>query len=376
MDLRSRKPVDPPSGVGTRPLTVLVNGLAPRLGGGLTYLTEQLSALERVRPDVKIRLLASDATCDAFRRRLNCEITVVKVRGVLWRLAYENLVLPFIGKEVVLYCPSNFRPLLRAKRPVVVTLQNALYFGSGRRARSGPKFRRGIETLLAHFSAIRSDRTIVISQSLLQMLRSDGIAHDRLRYLPTGTPVWPNEAEIPPGFAPDLDFFLAIANDFPYKHLDFLVDVWSAAFSEHHSPTELVIVGTISETRKARFTERVDPALRGRLRMCGPISSRGQMKWLIENARSLVNPSSLESLGLPSIEARSLSCPTILSSIPPHLETGGPLARFFAVGDAEALTALLLSARLRNELAVPDGGWPHSWDDNAKNLACIFAELI
>jgi glycosyltransferase involved in cell wall biosynthesis len=62
---------------------------------------------------------------------------------------------------------------------------------------------------------------------------------------------------------------------------------------------------------------------------------------LYSYADALVMPSRYEGFGLPVVEAMACSCPVVLSDIGVFREVAEDVARYFPVGDADALAALL-----------------------------------
>lgn len=331
-------------------------------------------AIQRIRPDLRVRLLVSEHNAEALSSDLHYETTVVRYKGTLMRLLYEQTILPFKGSEDLLYCPSNFCPLIKTKRPVVVTLQNANHFGPGRRL-GGARIRKLVEIALAQISARRADRVIVISLSLLRYLREDRIHHDRLRYIPSGVPHWPNESIAPSGMPTTGDFFVSLTSDSQYKHIPLLVRAWASAYGGTPNPPHLVLVGRISPESCRAYESLIETSLRDNLLCLGTVSVRAHIKWLLENARAMVSTSALEAFPLPPLEALSLGCPTILSDIPAHRETGGSLAQYFPVGDIAALTKMIIQTPQRSHSQVSlDGEW-FSWDDNAYALGEVFDEL-
>jgi len=70
----------------------------------------------------------------------------------------------------------------------------------------------------------------------------------------------------------------------------------------------------------------------------GPVSP-AQLEWLYESSTLLLFPSRYEGFGFPLLEAAERGIPVIASDIPALRELGEGVARFEAVGDAEAWAA-------------------------------------
>src|SRR3954452_19549002 len=113
--------------------SILVNALAMRLGGGLTYVVSQLMALERVRPDLTLHVLGSTVNASILRKSLRAKVTSLRLPGVASRFAFEQTILPYVARRhAILYCVGNHVPLLYGRTPTVVTIHNPNYFGTGR----------------------------------------------------------------------------------------------------------------------------------------------------------------------------------------------------------------------------------------------------
>ena len=356
---------------------VIVDALSARLGGGLSYLTNQLVALERVAPQLDLHVLADPANHAALADALRAPITIIP--GGRLRPLVEQARLPWWGRPGdVLYCPGNFAPLLPTRARVVLTLQNPNYFGAGRHAAHNQSLDRTVRSRLARLSAARADRIIVISEALLAALAEDlpDVAA-RADLVPSGGPAWPDVAARPHALPADVrDFILVLANDAPHKHVDRVVAAWSTALGALDDPPPLVIAGgffdpTRADEQRALVARRLLP----HFHQIGAVTDRAEVRWLLEHARVLVSAASLEAHPLTPAEAGSLGCPLVLSDIAAHREVAGDHARYVVPGDAAALGEALLDIAEH----PPRRGswqWPISWDDNARQLAAIFtAEL-
>jgi hypothetical protein len=85
--------------------------------------------------------------------------------------------------------------------------------------------------------------------------------------------------------------------------------------------------------------------------------------------------SMLESLSLTTLEAGSLGCPLILSDLPVHREITKGNATFVATGDCVGLTKVLRPIEGRLSPRGRPWVWPHTWEDNARDLMRIFSSV-
>ncbi len=361
---------------------VVVDALSARMGGGLSYLTNQLVALEAVAPHLDLRVLAAPANVDGLRDALHAEITVVP--GGRLRPVVEQLRLPVWGRAGdVLYCPGNFAPLLPTRARVVLTLQNPNYFGAGRHEAHNRSIDRLVRSRLARLSAARADRVVVISQALRDALAEDlpDVAA-RADLVLSGGPTWPAEPAPPPALPAGREaFVLVLANDAPHKQIDRTVAAWDRAFGEaiERAP-DLVVAGRFFARGRAHEQRAlVRPALRGRFHQLGGVTARAEVRWLLEHARVLVSVATLEAHPLTPAEAGSLGCPLLLSDIAAHREVAGGHARYVPARPHDAEDTDLVHAL--TELAAIDAPrvpwpWPVTWEDNARQLASIFSDEL
>jgi glycosyltransferase involved in cell wall biosynthesis len=83
----------------------------------------------------------------------------------------------------------------------------------------------------------------------------------------------------------------------------------------------------------------------------------------------------LESLSLTPLEAGSLGCPLVLSDLPVHREITKANATFVPAGDCAELTRVLRSVDGRLSPGGRPWVWPHTWEDNARDLIQIFRSV-
>jgi glycosyltransferase involved in cell wall biosynthesis len=357
--------------------TIVVDALSVHMGGGLSYLGQQLAALRRVDPGRALRVLGTPGNQEALQDAIGRPVERIRLPGIGARLAYEQLVLPFASAPGgVLYCPGNVTPLAPSRLPVVLTLQNPNLFAGGRELAHNRRLRRRLQVGVAQRSARRADRVVVISDALRDQVIEDGVVDkDRLRVVPSGRPdlIAADRAVQPDGFpfAPRT-FFLVLANDAPHKRHDDTVRAWGAAFADDTDAPGLVIAGRMSEARRAAHRSLVPAVLRSRLVHLGGVDDRSQVSWLLRSATALVSMAALEAHPLTPAEAGAAGCPLVLSDIAAHREVAGDHAAFVPVGAVEVLAITLQH---------PPGDrtpwtWPVTWDENAQRLLDVFDEVV
>lgn len=354
-------------------LRVLANASSARLGGGLSFIVQELAALEEACPDVDLDVVAAPWNASELKAALRSPVHTAAVSSAGGRFVYEQLVIPFPSghDRSVLYYPANFVPLGPWRAPVVLTLQNPNYFGPAKLLPHNRSLLERAKHALSRASVRRADHVVAISESLRnEVLRDLPAAARKMTVIQSGAPTWP-EQEKPPGqSAPAVgSYFLSVANDYPHKRLDALIEGWTAAFRDVIDRPRLVLVGDVTQERR-----QAQRALAGRLVTdlihAGPITDRGELRWWVENALAMVTVSALEAHPLTPAEAGALGCPLILSDIPPHREVAGGHATYVPVRDPSALPAALSRIHAKPQTRTA-WYWPITWHDHARRLVAV-----
>ena len=349
-------------------MKVLVVALSARVGGGLTYVTRQMESLATVRPAWELDILAAPWNAPMFHGVVGATVSTIKVHGAFGRIFFEQLVLPFTGREAdVIYCPGNFVPFA-ATRPLVVTQQKPHYFGTGWALTRDQGLRLWLERRFALLSMQRADQVVVVSDALGQEIAKEGVSSATHTMIHSGMPDVADASVRPAGLTDADAFFLTLANDNPHKRLDDVVTAWAALAGERIP--SLVLAGRFTTARIQHHRGLVAPERVDRLIHLGTVADRREVRWLLENALALVVSSELESFGLTTAEAGAVGCPLIVSDIPPHREVTGGRGEFFVVGDIRDLTRRM-AAIMRGPVDRVVWRWPMSWDENAHRLAQV-----
>jgi len=359
-------------------MRLIIDGMSARVGGGLSYLVNQLAALRRVRPAWEVSVLTAPWNSTLVEARQPLPIVEVALSSVAQRYVYEQVIMPVRFRDAdALYCPGNFGPLLPLGPPVVITFQNPNYVGSGRSQAQNAGILRQGKAFLSRASAHNASAVLAISKTLYADLAMDGFDMSKVHLLPSGAPTW-SPADLnrePPPWGRGLDrFFVSIANDYPHKRLTDLVSGWSLAYSGSPSqPPALVLVGGISDDRIAALRQCAAQDVQDRLILLGSLEHKADVWWLLKNALAMISTSELESFGLTPPEAGSASCPVVLTDIPAHREVAGDNARYIPVRDIPALAHILTNI---TERVSCHWEWSTTWDDNAQQLAKVIEGVV
>ncbi len=346
---------------------MLVDAVSARTGGGGTHAVSQLAALARV-PGIQLTVYATGEIADRLAAAGIERVCRVPQRGLLLRLGWEQLVLPLRARSHdVVYAIGNVTVFL-SPRPVVVTQQNAWYFGDVvrefRRTRCprGMRARLVVETALARASIRRAWRAVAVSNTLRTAIEGDLGPRQNLRVVLSATPRPPApRSSAPPPRRRSQPYALVVAHDDPHKEWDTL----AALFARRPDLPRLKIVGRCAPERRAAL-ERTGA---GRVDVIGVVADPGTLTALYEGALCCVAHSRFESFGLTPLESLAAGTPVVATDIAAHREVCGARAAYYDPDDLDALAASVLATRGGRVAAVE-----RSWDDNARELVAVLRE--
>lgn len=135
------------------------------------------------------------------------------------------------------------------------------------------------------------------------------------------------------------NFLLYFGSAYPHKRLDLLLEAWSVLSSKH--PDLSLVIGGEEDVFMKRVMDEAASMNLPRVHFTGRLSDEALAAHLAE-AVLHVHPSSFEGFALPSLEALSLGCPTVVSDIPLMIEVLPKDGVFiFKNGDANAMIATI-----------------------------------
>ena len=287
------------------------------------------------------------------------------------------------GFDVLLF-PSLVTWFPTRGTPSVVGLHdaNVSKFGSlvlpSRRARAAWRLKQSL-------ALRRADRLFTVSESARVDLEEHlGLGRDRVEVVPEAPdPVfWPRNGETErTASLAEGEFLLYASGINPHKSVETLLD---ACAELGRSCPPLVLVGPLEDDEAHSAAD----AIRARIERLG-LKERVFLPGFVDDATlaSLYSTATLaavtslgEGFGLPAVEAAACGAPVVLSDIPPHRESMGDAARYFAPGDSAALarelSELLQDAPLRRELGERGRRRVRdlSWDRSASVLRRLIGE--
>ncbi|MDR7234699.1 glycosyltransferase family 1 protein [Agrococcus sp. BE272] len=162
--------------------------------------------------------------------------------------------------------------------------------------------------------------------------------------------------------------------------------VYMGSFMPYKDVETLVRAAALLPGHELHLCSRVDPATRARLTALAPGASLvfhdgisdAEYADLLRSATAFVHASRDEGFGIPVLEAMSLGVPAVIADTEIFREIGGDAARFFPVGDADALARAVRS--LEGEWAAVSRASlaqaaTHTWRESAVRLGAFLERI-
>ncbi|MGP5247006.1 glycosyltransferase family 4 protein [Corynebacterium flavescens] len=126
----------------------------------------------------------------------------------------------------------------------------------------------------------------------------------------------------------DEEFFLVVSSLNKHKNIAALVDAFAEYAQESGSKTKLLLVGGSSSAFSKVDGKKLGSDFEDCFQSIGRVTDN-ELVWLYKQAKAFVFPSLQEGFGIPPLEAQSLGCPVVASSIPALQETLEESALYF-----------------------------------------------
>lgn len=294
----------------------------------------------------------------------------------------------FLFPSLHTYFPVVGTPTVVGVHDTIVEELPALTVPSRReRLAAGLKHRMAVRRAAGLFTVSEASRRAVAARF--------GIAPARLRVVPeapdpvfsprTGAALEAGLAAA--GLTPGDRYLVYAGGISPHKNVETLVDAYARLHdaSADGGGALLVLVGDLdgeaylSSARSVR--ERIEHhGLEDVVRLPGYVADE-TLACLYSGATAFVMPSLAEGFGLTAVEAAACGAAIALSDLPPHRETLGGAALFFAPTDVDALAGILerivADDALRSDLgARSSAAVAHlSWDAAAAELRSLISDV-
>lgn len=359
-------------------LSVGIDAVATSPGGGLSFLLEQLHALQTL--EVRLVIFTTSRSASSFRIALpSAEIIQLPDWVGPLRILFQLTILPILARHLycdVYYCPGSFGPLV-SRVPVVICVQNPHLF-----TRNSPRaFRISVQRAVSWLSALRAEAIIHISESMLHaynihtqletpshLIYSSPPQH-RLDFRDSRSTS--SSSAITARFR---RFALMVNNLYPYKRVDLAI-ASLAMLPDSDADLGLVIAGQSLEQKYLKMLDSLaqDLGVAARVMFLG-FCDDNDLVWLYRNASVVVSCSEREAHPLTPMEALEANQNLVLSDIPSHRELYDGVSIFFppgsATGCADALRLALATPRV-NRWPISDTCRP-TWQEHANALYRVF----
>jgi glycosyltransferase involved in cell wall biosynthesis len=353
---------------------VLVNAIHARAGGGITYLRNLLPLLA-AEYDLDIHIIPHPSQADSLAALspLICIHRLGMPKTWLPLLIWEQLILPLFAARIgydVVFSPANFGPLFLPAQVVVV--QNAVSVGASEQ-RVGKKFYWSALRTMTTLSLLFTRRAIAVSQyaavSSAPPFRRPApiIIHHGVSAIFSPAPI----------SSPRRAFLLAVGDLYIQKNFHHLIEALPLV-RRQHSEIVLNIAGGEVDADYAATLRRLVVALD--LSDFVTFLGRRHSTELVELYRgcaAFVFPSTIESFGMPLVEAMACGAPVIASNTTAMPEIAGDAALLCNPEDprdiAEKIICVLDDSVLRESLR--DRGLARaqafSWNECARRTAAV-----
>ena len=378
-------------------MTVVVNAVSAKVGGGATYLRELVRELaaQGVRDRFIFYVPPEHAELQAgLPPNLEWRVTRIGHGGDLRRFWWDQVTLREIlrrEKAEVLFSIANFG-LLRSPVPQLLFIQNPLYSSPLYRSRFLPQrawsFRLALalRSWLQRLSVRRATVVMTPSQAQLDELLATGFTPrgpSRVNHLGTRIASPPTR----PAGAPRPFLLLYPVFYYEHKNLGTLLEAMKRLRQKHELDVELLTTAdpnsSLARTATTAAADRElahDPALASCVRF---IESRPpeKMAELYATCDLFVYPTLVESFGLPLIEAMACGLPVVASDIPVNRELAGEAPLYFQALDADELAGKIAEVGRDGELrasmsrASLQQSRPYTWAAHVERLLKILKEV-
>ncbi|MFH1039273.1 MAG: glycosyltransferase family 1 protein [PVC group bacterium] len=374
-------------------MIIAVNALSAVSGGGITYFTNILPALDRISSEDQYVILIPRRchfSPGSLSARIQLKRVTIPFSSPAYRVLYEQLALPFYlarSRADLLYSPTDISPF-RTPCPVVLAMRNPTLFTDYKLPWKGAaRARLAILRWLSRISARKAARIIFVSEA------SRRLVSRKLRLNPGKTVAVHHginpDFGLPAGNAygdklPPLParYLLAVSTIYSYKNFLNLIKAYQLLISRHDKNIiPLVIVGGNQDPGYFRLMAELirKEDLHSRVILTGNLAY-ALAPYIYSRAEIFIFPSYLETFGHPSLEAMISGVPVAAARTGVMKEILGDAALYFDPFSeeemAEKIKILMDDAELRKRL-IEKGkrrvkGF--SWEVTARKTLAVFRQ--
>lgn len=358
---------------------ILVNSVALTLGGGRAYMTNLLREWARDDRGFRYTVLALPGLLEGMDTR-GVDVRTVRIPDLpmrrVWRVGYEELVLPFRAREFdLLFCVADLAPVYTTT-PTVVLLRNLNIYDR----RWYDDSRTRTLARLVRLGLPNARRILFPSRAAADEISARmPVPQERVRVVHYGVSLDVFEgadevrAEVPYLFLP-----AAVER---HKNIEVLIDCLPSVKDPR---LEVWVAGTspLDPQHRGRLERRAEAlGVANRVRFLGAVPY-ARILGYYRSATAFVFPSFIETFGHPLLEAMACGTPAIAADIPCFREIAAEAALFFPPTDPVALARAVDRVQedaeaTRHRVALGRSRAAHfSWKRSADELARVFDELL
>jgi glycosyltransferase involved in cell wall biosynthesis len=379
-------------------MTFTIEALGLTSGGGKAGLMQLVPALAR-HTEHRFVVIVADLPEFASLARPNLKLIVsAKPRSLVGREIHLQRTVPRVcGTERAhaLLCLGNFPPRY-SPVPVVVLLHNARYVSKDRAAQSHCSVRERLVTWYGRRTLQRPPRGVrlVLQTELMRRLLLESYPHltSRVVVIPdrdglapeltVGASLERNHVRANDrgdGLAKAPFTFLCVANYYPHKNLEALVDACRLLQTENRAIRCLLTIDVAQHPRARRLLEKIGAQKLSHLLINLGQLSQEQVIQAYRCADAFILPSLLESFGRTYREAMRFGLPILTADRDFARDACGDAAIYFdplrPLNIAQRMTEIMESRELRERLSqagLRRAAEAPSWDE----IAAQFIRLL
>jgi|Deesub1362A_J573_1020465.scaffolds.fasta_scaffold00599_15 glycosyltransferase involved in cell wall biosynthesis len=372
-------------------MNIAINTLSvtPQRGGVKTYLTNFIKKLAEVDRNNIYYLFVSpinETLFDIKKENFKKIYFPLYSDNRILRIMLEQLLIPFYIKKHkidVLFSPGNFATIFPGCKQVLV-IQGPLTIREIREkyAHKEISWMQGFYyNIMLPISARRADKIIAVSNDIKKhLLNQVKIPEQKIQVIHEGVDLnfLKNSVGEPPHPRP---YILFLSTLFKYKNADKLLMAFAKLKNERKIPHSLVIVGRDPRNEMEKLKRIVDEEkLSDYVIFTGAVPHE-RIAPLYKNADVFVYPSSVETFGLPVLEAMACGTPVVASNRMSVPEVAGDAALIVDPDNieemAEAIYRVITDEKLRERLIKK--GYERvkqfSWEKTARETLRVFEEV-
>lgn len=362
---------------------ILINALAAKFGGGLTYLVNLIPEIGLLDKKNHYTIIISKSL--DLDLPPNIKQIVVNIHSVQLRIFYEQLILPFYIKKLkvnILYSPHDMTTLLAPCRTILAMRNPCLYTQLHQEWGMKDTIRIKILSRLAKLSAWRADCILFVSKDSKNWISSNlGLDHTKLRWVHHGIKIPNTQGNTIPGKIGS-KYLLSVSSIYYYKNYVRLVEAYAKLLEEHGTEEDLIIIGKeLDKPYSSKLRTTITSlGLQGRVKLLGNIPYR-EIFHYYKNASLFVFPSYLETFGHPLLESMAMGVPVVASDIGVFREICADAAMYFDPFNSKDIGEKLLTTLKNSQLQeiMRQRGLERvktfSWKKTAQETLKVFEEL-